>query len=421
MLHFLFLQGLPSPFFTRVAWGLAALGCRTTGINLCMGDTLFWKGPRRVDFRGRYEDWPRFIADFMDREAVTDLVLLGEQRGYHREAIAEAQARGIRVTVTDFGYLRPDWITLERDGMGGNSHFPRDPGVLRSLGAQAPKADLTPKYRDDFWTMALAGIRYHVANVLYFWRYPHYRIPYRWDHPMLHYPAIAKRLMLARLNHRRAVRRMEHLQRDGEPYFLFPLQLENDFQIQAYSPYKELAVAISEVISSFARRAQPAARLLIKMHPLEPGVRNWKRLIGQIAKSHAVADRVEYFDGGELDVMIRGAQGMVTVNSTSGMRALQLGCPLKVLGQAIFDVPGLCHQGILDQFWTNATPPDHDLVEAFINVLAASIQLRGVFYAEPGLTAAVEASVRRLYAGRVGEMMPGDSPGPVLGDMEKLN
>ena len=48
-------------------------------------------------------------------------------------AIEAAKARGVAVIVTDYGYLRPDWITLERDGMGGNSLFPRDPAEIRRL------------------------------------------------------------------------------------------------------------------------------------------------------------------------------------------------------------------------------------------------------------------------------------------------
>ena len=65
-------------------------------------------------------------------------MLLGEQRPYHRAAIAAAQARGIAVTVTDFGYLRPDWIMLERDGMGAESRFPRDPAAILRAGRGLP-------------------------------------------------------------------------------------------------------------------------------------------------------------------------------------------------------------------------------------------------------------------------------------------
>ena len=102
---------------------------RTHRINLCLGDRLFWRGGRApIDYRGRPRTGPPSSRAYLDRHGITDLVLLGEQRPYHRAAIAAAQARGIAVTVTDFGYLRPDWIVLERDGMGAREPLPARPG-----------------------------------------------------------------------------------------------------------------------------------------------------------------------------------------------------------------------------------------------------------------------------------------------------
>src|SRR5918997_5947822 len=142
--RFLFLQGPISPFFAEVAAGLRALGHAAHRINLCLGDRLFWRGPGAVDYRGRAGDWPAFVGAFLDRHGISDLVLLGEQRPLHRAAIAEARARGVSVAVTDLGYLRPDWVALERDGMGAESRFPREPAAIRALAARCPEHDLQP-------------------------------------------------------------------------------------------------------------------------------------------------------------------------------------------------------------------------------------------------------------------------------------
>src|SRR5882762_5864970 len=217
-LHFLFLQGMPSPFFRRIAAGLEARGGRTTGINFCLGDRLFWGGRNGVNYRGSLADWPAFIDAFLMREGVTDLVLLGEQRRYHQEAIAAAQARGIRVTVTDFGYLRPDWITLERDGMSGNSRFPREIGEVRRLAALAPNLDLTPRYSDSALGMALGDLLYSFSTVLFWWLYPRYQRSDRRPHPMLYFPAIGWRLLAARFTAQRAQRQMAALLAARTPY-----------------------------------------------------------------------------------------------------------------------------------------------------------------------------------------------------------
>ncbi|MHB8473446.1 MAG: capsule biosynthesis protein [Gammaproteobacteria bacterium] len=401
-LHFLFLQGLPSPFFSRIARQLAALDCRVTGINLCVGDQLFWRGPNTVNYRGRFSGWSKFIAEFLDKNSVTDIVLLGEQRSYHKLAIEAAQARDIRVTVTDFGYLRPDWITLERDGMSGNSKFPKDPEAILRLAKDMPNAEVATQFHDSFWIMAAGDMLYHFANYFFWWLFPHYRRPYKRDHPILHYLSIGRRLLFAGREHLRASQRLTELKAGNARYFFFPLQLENDFQIVAYSPFDCLESAIQTVIKSFAENADANTRLLVKVHPLDPGIKNWKKLIYKAANELGIGDRVDYFDGGNLDEIIDGSAGMVSVNSTTGIRALQLGSPVIALGSAIYDVSGLTYQGQLDNYWKEAERPDAAFVGAFVNAIASTIQLRGVFYSEPGLSAAVSAAVDRLYGLKVG-------------------
>lgn len=402
--HFLFLQGMPAPFFSRVAQGLERCGSRTTAIHLCMGDRWFWRGRNAINYRGRSADWPAFIDAYLAREAVTDLVLLGEQRSYHQAAIRAAQARGVRVTVTDFGYLRPDWITLERDGMNGNSRFPRDLGQIRQLAAQAPKVDFAPRYQDSALGMAWGDLRYSFSNLVCWWRYPHYQRSDRRPHPLRYFPAVGLRLLTRRVGARRARRQIRALITTRARYFVLPLQLEHDFQILAYSPYATQLQPLRTVVQSFAAHSAPGSRLVVKVHPWDPGLRAWRTIVSALAQEFGVAQRVEYLNGGDLDELVRMAQGMVTVNSTSGLRALQLACPVKTLGQAIYDLPGLTFQGGLDDFWQAAQAPEPANVTAFVTALAAMVQIRGVFFSEPGLSAAVQQTVQRLHHDMVGTL-----------------
>ena len=73
-----------------------------------------------------------------------------------------------------------------------------------------------------------------------------------------------------------------------------------------------------------------------------------------------------------------------------------------MLGRALYDIEGLAWQGGLDDFWTGAPPPEPGLAAAFIRAIAGCLHVRGVYYARPGLDAAVAATVRRLHEGRVG-------------------
>jgi capsular polysaccharide export protein len=407
-LHFVFLQGMPSPFFSRIGHRLAKAGCRVTGINLCFGDWLFWHGPATVNFRGTLDEWPNFLENFFTEEGVTDIVLLGEQRNYHRKAVDAAHRHDVRVTVTDFGYLRPDWITLERDGMGGNSRFPRTREAILELASRLPAPELARRFSDSAFRMSIGDLLYHFGNVLLWWTYPRYQRSDKRPHPLIYVPASALCLLSAWLGRRRTAGKFNTLQSRAVPYYVFPLQLEHDFQIVAYSPFSNLDDPIRLVIRSFARHADADTCLLLKMHPFDPGMKNWAKRIDLWAAECGVVDRVVYLDSGDLDAMIRDSAGMVTVNSTAGVRALQLGSPVKVLGQAVYDVPGLTFQGNLNEFWAEANPPDPSLVDAFISALAGTIQIRGVYFSEPGLTAAVEAAVGRLLTDTVGELAKGD-------------
>lgn len=402
---FLFLQGLACPFFTRIAEQLVANGARVAGVNLCFGDTLFWKGPNTVNYRGSLEAWPAFVSAYMDRHQITDIILLGEQRKYHREAIAAAMARDIRVVTTDLGYLRPDWITFELDGMSGSSRFPRDPGTLESIAADLPPVDLTPLYQDNFWQMARWDMLYHFSNLFLWFLFPRYQRPYVRYHPLVHYPAIGMRLLLAKRNNRRAQKQIDKLREMDGRCFVFPLQLEFDAQILSYSPYDTFRDAVTEVLSSFARNSGGNDHLVVKIHPLDPNFKRWGKRIAEHAKKLKIASRVHFFDGGSLDDMIRLSAGMVIVNSTSGIRALQLGCPVKTLGDAIYDIPGLTHQGRLDSFWESPSKAEPGLVKAFIRTLTATILIRGGFYQEPGLDAAVEEASYRLLNEKVNAVL----------------
>jgi capsular polysaccharide export protein len=406
MRSFLFLQGPISPFLRRVGEGLRAHGHAVLRVNLCIGDWLFWRGDGVVNFQDREAAWPDFVARLMQRHAVTDLVLLGEQRPYHKAAIAEAKRLGIAVTVTDFGYLRPDWIVLERDGMNAESHFPRDPDMVRRLARGLCEPAAGPVFEDRLLNQAFWDVSFHLANLLP-WPFPHFRSFQRY--PVIPaYLGTAWRLWRSDANGQRALRILAAIP-PAAPMFVFAMQMETDFSVRAYSRFDGMEDALALAIASFARGAPGDAHLLTKLHPLDPGLKRWERRIARMAAAAGVGGRVHFLDGGPLDEIIARAAGLVTVNSTAAIRAIQLGTPCRPLGAALWDVPGLAHQGPLDGFWAAPPRPDPDLARAWLTAIAHHLHLRGVYYAEPGLSAAVAAAVERLSAGRIGPFIPAGS------------
>lgn len=378
----LFLQGPSSPFMARVARAVIERGHRVRRIDLSPGDRLFWRLPGAVEFRGRPADWPTFVHDFMTRESVTDLALLGDARVFQAAAIAEAHRLGIRVHAIEHGYLRPDWITVERDGLTSFSHFPKDPDVIRALAAGRPDPDTHRIERESFARYAAWDLAYNLTNVFVGpFTHPHY-VGHQAVHPLVEYAGWIRKFALEGAERRHRERVLATLRADPRPTFLVPLQLAGDYQIRTHSPFPHLDDAVAWILGSFARNAPDDARLLFKVHPLDNTWARWRTRIARMAAARGIGGRVFVVDGGDLDAMLADSAGVVTVNSTVGLAAIRAGRPLIALGNAVFDVPGLADQRPLADFWRDPTPPDPDLARDFVRALAWATQVRGGFTAE---------------------------------------
>src|ERR1051326_7687576 len=374
---FLLLQGPISSCFDRLGRALLARGHRVHRINFHFGDQLFWRLPA-TNFRGRFADWRAFVADFLEQHQITDLILHGDRRPYHIVAAEEARARGIAVFATDLGYVRPDWITLEQDGMTTYSRFPSDPTAIRALAAKLPEPEPGPHVQTPFWLIAVLDVAYNLALVFGRPLYPHYRY-HSTCHPFAEYTgwlwSRPKKLLMARA----VVAEKHRLQTIPGSYFLVPLQLSTDFQIRAHSPFSDLREAVREIIVSFARSGSER-KLVFVVHPHDNGLIDWGRLVVRLARQFGVAGRVLALDGGTPPGLLRNCTGVVTVNSTVGVTALRQGIPVKALGNAVFNVAGLTCQSSLDEFWHDPQPPDRELLAAFLRALIGTTQVKGGYY-----------------------------------------
>ena len=391
---FLFLQGLASRLFSDLGGELLARGHRVRRINFNGGDQVFWRRPGAVAYRGGRERWPAFFRARVLEWGVTDVVLFGDCRPLHRDAIALAGELGARVHVFEEGYLRPNWITLERDGVNARSGLARDADWLAEAAA-LPEAAPEPVVPGSFSRRAWEDVVYNTASLLLSPAYPGYRTHRPW-HPLVEYAGWIGRLARAGGDRARSARKLKALAATGRPYFLHPLQLDCDSQIRVHSGFRRLAPAIAHVVGSFAAHAPPETLLVVKEHPFDNRLTDWNRVVRSAAAAAGVADRVVFLEDAVLDPVLAEAVGVVTVNSTVGLLALSQGLPVKVLGTAIYDADGLTHAGDLASFWRAPQHPDPERVGAFRRVLAARTQINGGFFSEEGLALAVRGATARL-------------------------
>jgi capsular polysaccharide export protein len=395
---FLFLQGPCTPFFSQLAQRLAG-DHAVQRIHFCMGDALYWRSrPAR-----RYVADADGLRDHLDHlyrhHGITDQILFGDRRPVHRPAVDHGEACGVRTHVFEEGYFRPFWVTLEREGVNGHSLLPRDPDWFRDAGGRLAEPDAPVHFRTPFSLRAAHDVAYHAAGALNPVFFPGYRSHAPVVAP-LEYAGYARRFVYLRFIRERERRRVADLLAAGRPYYFLPLQLNSDAQIRDHSRFAHMGEVIEHVMASFARHAPSGALLVIKNHPLDAGLMDLAGQVRRYGRHYQVEDRTVYLEDGDLHALVDRAQGVVTVNSTVGLVALEAGRPTLSLSDPIYNLPGLTFQGGLDEFWRGSEGPDRELFAGFRRVVMHATQVNGGFYCPKGIALAVDNSARVLTAAR---------------------
>jgi capsular polysaccharide export protein len=374
----LMLQGPLGPFFRRLARDLEHVGATVHKIDFNGGDWLFSRSGS-ISFRGTLEHWPAFLEQVLIDLQIDSVLLFGDCRPIHVAAHAVASRLGVEIGVFEEGYVRPNFITFEQIGVNGHSRIPRTPEFY--LDGSDGDISATMPIGNTYWFAVFWAILYYLAAALLsplYLRYEHHRIlslreAWPWAHSAwrkIKYSMIEKGVQ------------EELVQKYAKQYFLLPLQVHNDSQIHVHSLFDSVTDFIENVLPSFALSAPSETLLVIKHHPMDRGYHDYTRLISRLASEHGIEDRVRYIHDQHLPTLLDNARGVVVVNSTVGLSALDHSTPLKVCGVAIYDMEGLTHQGSLDSFWSQSgqSPVSRELYVRFRNYLITNTQLNGSFY-----------------------------------------
>ncbi|MFY0690830.1 MAG: capsule biosynthesis protein CapA [Paracoccaceae bacterium] len=383
---FLFLQGPHGPFFHQLARMLEKSGHRVWRIGFNGGDAAFW--PSRdsyIAFRPPASQWRDFVDTVLDEKSITDLVLYGDTRAIHAEAIKAARARGITVHVFEEGYLRPYWVTYERDGANGNSKL-MDMSVAQmraALAGQRYELPAAPARWGEMRQHIFYGALYHFFVFLRQSAYREFH-SHRDVTVAREFRLHVRRLLAMPATALRRALTTGRIKRGGFPYHLVLLQLAHDMSFKAHSGFSRVEQFLEITLDGFAKGAPPHHHLVFKAHPLEDGREPLRQRIEAIAARKNLSDRVHFVSGGKLAQLLDTASTAVTVNSTAAQQALWRALPLKAFGEAVYNKPEFTSSQPLARFFASPEPPDSDAYRDYRIYLLRTSQIRGGFYARQG-------------------------------------
>ena len=377
----LLLQGPMGLFFKRLDTLFRAMGATTYRIGFNAGDCIFAHRDNYLAYRGKREEWPLFIKNYLKTENIDQIYLFGDCRYYQSHAIRVARKLGLEVFVFEEGYIRPNYITLEKFGVNDYSHISRSKTFYEALAYDSLEVPETVSPNSSqFEKITSAIVYYSLSNLLHF-RYPNYQ--HHRD-----FSAISEAFYGIRNITRKFY--YQYIEKDFEDkirlemskqYYFVPLQTHNDFQILQHSGYRSIEKFIIEVLESFAEHAPKDTKLIFKHHPVDRGRKNYRDFIFEQSDLLEITDRVVVLFDVHLPTCLKHAIGTVTINSTVGLSSIYHGTPTITLGNAIYDIEGLtCKDCNLAEFWTNPSQPDAELYKKYEKYIIKNTQLNGSFY-----------------------------------------
>lgn len=383
----LLLQGPNGAFFSKFSQWLAHHHKTVFKINFNGGDEFFYPSctPNTFAYRDTLAQFEEYLKAFFIAHKIDTVVCFGDTRHYHCVAKQLCLQQGVKFWAFEEGYFRPYYVTLGEGGVNAHTIFPQEAQFFLEKRPTLKYQEVPPAY-----SIPLGFRRVAWASMLYyFWanirkeQYPHY-VHHR-EMSISCYIGLwsgSGWKKLCRYVPEKLFARKVKAGKYGR-FFLLPLQVYNDSQVRVHSDFPSIAALLSHVLKSFAMHAPEGTQLIVKHHPMDRGFVNYQRIFDRffIRYPH-LKGRVHYIYDVPLPVLLRNATGVVTLNSTSGISALIHHLPVKVLGRASYDIPGVTDQQPLEGFWRNPCEPDSEAFEAYRLFHLNVTQINGSFYSE---------------------------------------
>lgn len=236
MHRILFISAPFGPFFRYAARALSLRGHSVWRVVWEGGDLLETPFRHQVTFRGDASGEQAFLRQVLTQKHITTIITYNDTSRRNQLAVKLAKELGINRYVLENGYLRPHWVTFEREGVNGFSQLPKDPEFYHSAGAVFAETLTFPvRMRDHVRnTMKHFAASLALSPILPFdsryygdeaWRQArYYAKEYFW-----------------RITHREGHKTSEivaHKRNGSAKVFVVLMQKPGDAQLRVHSPYR---------------------------------------------------------------------------------------------------------------------------------------------------------------------------------------
>lgn len=369
------LQGPVGNFFARLSKKLKQNNAKVSKINFNGGDFFFYPfGTRCKVLKDNLEN---FYKEFFKQKNAQAVIMYNDCRFVHSVAIKVAKSLNLDIWIFEEGYLRPNFITLEKNGVNAHSSIPKDKNFYIDL--PNAKEEKFQSFNGSFKIMAFSAFLYWLFAFLLS-PFFNNKLHHRSLNPLefVFWLCSLYRKILYKFSEKALNDKIYKLEKK---YFLAILQVYNDTQIKFHYK-KSIEYFIEETILSFANHARAKSYLIFKHHPMDRGYRNYAKLINKLSEKYHVEGKILYVHDIHLPTLLKNAIGCVTINSTVGLSAIFHQCPLKVCGEAFYDIKGLTYPKKLHFFWreAHAYKPNFRLSSNFRAYLIQNNQINGNFY-----------------------------------------
>ena len=375
----LFLIGPIGTFFSRLSRYLEDNYVRTYKILFPLHEYGFSKS-KIIKYDQDIDKFKQFLSKTIINYEIRHIFMYGNVLIPHKQAlelVKELNVKGINVKthIFELGYLRPNFVTLENEGINYNSSLIRSREFYLKQDTYSilplPKKHARFRIRKIWKTISF--INHSFKN---------YKIVEK-EHKLQPKPIYIwfqiKGFFLKYFFFFSEYKLKNYFL--TKKYFLVILQVSTDSQLTEGSDFKDNKKFIYKVIKDFAEASRNDVNLIFKHHPRDRGYNNYYHEIEKISKEFGVYKNIFYIHDYYLSKLFQNTncKGTVLINSTVGYQSLYHSVPVKSLGITPYNIKGLSDQKDLVSFFKNPSPVDKLLFNKFYKYVLENSQINGNF------------------------------------------